>query len=65
MADKEFGEFLAKFLNNDYKGMLKKYSAQMDAIPSEIMGGLVYLVYKEIITRQSAREIIEWKLANQ
>ena len=65
MADQKFAQFLAKFLNNDYKGMLKKHSAKVDVIPPDIMGSLVYLVYTGDITRQAAREIIEWKLANQ
>lgn len=55
-----FPQFLAKFLLNDFKGMLKAHKLKIETRPVDpsIFGFIVWLVWRGMITRFVGREML-------
>lgn len=59
MEEKSFYSFAAKFVLNDYTGLLRKFDKTRDAIPAFVLGPMVRLNYEGVIDRKQLRQAVE------
>lgn len=58
----DFPQFLASFMLNDLKGMLKKHNKKIEDVDTDILKYVVVSLYQKNISRDQARRFISVQL---
>ena len=59
MSEKTFPQFVATWINNDFRGLLSKHKKTLEDFPAMFANALCHGMYNKTLTKQQAKTFVE------